>query len=641
MNTKISHYVTFMATSIAMSTAGHAFTLGDLRGSANLGQPLDVSVSIEAGEGETVSDDCLSAKLFFGDFPQATPNLRLQKPATDAASTSMVRVRSTVAVNEPIVTVVLRATCGTNTSRRYVLLTDFPAVELPAIHAAPAAQSAALTSPVQKAASPVVTDLQQPSTSKLAAAKTPVPTRTARPKPARVAVAASTTNSSSALHLVSPAPPDAASAAQPDTGHLDLKLESELVFLSHDELAALVNRRVSLPTLEPEADALAQSAKLEALQKELKSFKELTTKNQAALSGLEAKLSQAETERAPMSWLYVLVGLLVAALGALAWVLRQQQNVKKAWWDQAGHDTAETIGLASSATPSEPATVSEPTIDLQAPAAPAVQQVPPVDLDFDLDDLGTTAVSAPVTVPLADTLPNPFGITCDLDSETISDIRQQAEFFVSLGQVPRAIELLRRQIDESAEPHPLMCLDLLTLYHSQGMKVEFRKMRLDFNRSFNTVVPDFPNFHNEGQGLLEYPATLAELIRAWPNWEASALLEAFIFRSDSTGPQLGFDLAAFRDLLLLRTLVDKAKVGSASIQAKPLGVNEPQIHTVDSSRPDVMPHTNSYAPDLSTQPDAMLLIPSGWASLSEAPTTEELEREFPIDILKTTKRPGH
>ena len=642
MNTRISQLVTFLLVSIVSSTAGHALTLGDLRGTAVLGQPLDVSVRVGAGESETVSDDCLSAQLLFGDFPQRTPSLHVQTSTTGDAPASLVRIRSIGAVSEPVVTVVLRATCGSTTSRSYVLLSDFPAADLPVISAAPLVQPAGATSPVQKAP-PVVTDLQP-----LTVAPAPRPAQTSRPavvaKPKRAkAVPAATAPSrkpSPALPPVNETPSSDATAtatsAAPDSGRLVLKLDSEMIILNPEELAALAALRASLPALEPEGEVLKQSLQLEALQNDLQTFKDLTRKNQATLAELEAKLSQTEAERIPMIWLYLLGGLLAAALGALAWVLRQQQNSKAAWWQHDDADAVNTIGPITKIDPTEPATVSSPMMDAPAPSAPVEPAPPVIDLDFDLDHLSQAADLLPEASPQATTRSDPLGITCDLNSETIADMRQQTDFFVSLGQTPRAINLLYKHIRESTEPHPLVYLDLLALYHSQGMKADFRELRLEFNRLFNAVVPDFPAFYQEGRGLLDYPEQLAELVRVWPNWEAAPLLEACIFRCDTSAPHVGFDLAAFRDLLLLRNLVDYVNTGELSLVDKPFDLPEPPARPAAYTGLATADDASSLAV---TVPGVMPVTPSVWASPLTVPTTEELELDFPIDIFNPENPP--
>jgi len=623
LNTRISQLVAFMVVSIISSTAGHAFTLGDLQGSAVLGQPLDVSVLVGVGDGEAVSNDCLSAEVLFGDIPQRAPSLRLQNQQAGALPTSLVRIRSFAAVNEPIVTVVLRAICGASTSRRYVLLSDFPVAYLPTISALPAAQPAGVKTPSRRTLPPVVTDLPpltaSPAPASAAAISPRVP---AKPKAAKStrAIAAPTKKRAPALPPVREAPAPAVTATGADKGRLVLKLDSQMLILNPEELAAQAALRVSLPKFEPEGEVLKQSLQLDALLNDLKVFKDLTRKNQATLAELQVKLSQSEAERIPMLWLYLLGGLLLAALGSLAWVLRQQQNAKAAWWQQVDDNGSPTemIGPATDIAPAESATTASPMMVAPMPAmptAPAVRVAPVVPeaqhagLDFDLDQLSETPMLPPDAAPLPVTRQNPPGITCDLNSETITDLRQQAEFFMSLGQAPLAIHLLNRHIRESSEPRPTVYLDLLTLYHSQGMKAEFRELRHNFNRLFNAVIPDFSAYYQEGESLLDYPEPLAGLVRVWPNLDAIALLDACIFRSDLSAPHLGFDLAAFRDLLLLRTLVENVKGGEHNLQAQ-------------ATLPAHLPVTQSV----------------GLASQA-LPTTKELALDFPTDIFNTEKAP--
>ena len=167
--------------------------------------------------------------------------------------------------------------------------------------------------------------------------------------------------------------------------------------------------------------------------------------------------------------------------------------------------------------------------------------------------------------------------------ESVSDIRQQAEFFVSLGQTERAMNVLRKQIMESPQPNPLVYLDLLALYHAQGLRTDFLELRAAFSRFFNGVVPEFSAFNLAGSELLDYPEPLAVLVRFWPNIEAIAFLEACIFRNDAAPMQLSFDLAAFRDLLLLHAVAEKVTSDSPWKMTHFEGLGHTQTGSVESA----------------------------------------------------------
>ena len=145
-----------------------------------------------------------------------------------------------------------------------------------------------------------------------------------------------------------------------------------------------------------------------------------------------------------------------------------------------------------------------------------------------------------------------------VNAEELFDIRQQAEFFVSLGQTDQAVRILENRISENGEASPLAYLDLLKIFHSLALKADFRQIREDFNLLFNAKVPDFAAFGDEGRELQDYPHVLANIEAAWSSPRATDMLEALLFRDQWNEAREVFDLAAFRDLLLLHTIAQTA-----------------------------------------------------------------------------------
>ena len=538
---RVSYFVALMAALTSVAVPSHALTLGELRGSAVIGRPLDVSIPVTPASGEDVSASCLATEVLFADALQIS-SLTVAAGAVPAVQ---VRIRTSALVDEPMVAVVLRSNCGAATSRRYVILSEFPAPDLPKADTAAAGL-------VGRTSSPAALSPQQGAVSADAAsapAKAAVPTaRAVKPKPVVKKPSAP----------VKRAPPEAA-AAKPV-----LKLDPQPVLPVQGDVPVPAALPASAPASAPSDEVVQQALRIQALQNDVKALKDLAAQNQASLLAFQTKLRQAEDERVPLSWFYLVAGLLGLSLGALAWVLRKQKKTQKAdWWQQAQNDASETLVIqpASTAQPAPPASdfgkfVTTPVVP-STTVAPSTQTQPDFDLDIDLDSLAT-----PGQVPAAaDSQPvvpvDGFGVGHNINVETISDIRQQAEFFVSLGQTDRALNILRKQILESTEPNPLVYLDLLSLYHSQGLKADFRELRAAFNQFFNAVVPDFPVFNLEGRDLLAYTEPLAVLSRFWPNIEAIAFLEACIFHNDAAPMQLTFDLAAFRDLLMLHAVAEK------------------------------------------------------------------------------------
>jgi hypothetical protein len=159
--------------------------------------------------------------------------------------------------------------------------------------------------------------------------------------------------------------------------------------------------------------------------------------------------------------------------------------------------------------------------------------------------------------------------------EPILDIRQQAEFFVSLGQSERALQILKKQIAESPEPNPLVYMDLISLYHTLGLKTDFRECSEAFHMLFNGVIPDFPAFNVPGRGIEDYPQVVERLVELWPSTEALVFLTACIFHDLQAQSRQTFDLKAFRDLLMLHAMVEDLLPESSTIA--PLDADRPSF----------------------------------------------------------------
>lgn len=111
---------------LSLPIAADAMSLGRSRGAAIVGRPLDMSVlvSVEAQD-STAEANCFNAEVFYGDTRISGQNVSIS-PLRTSPTELTVRVRSSVPVDEPFVTLYMRATCGQNLSRKYVLLSDSP-----------------------------------------------------------------------------------------------------------------------------------------------------------------------------------------------------------------------------------------------------------------------------------------------------------------------------------------------------------------------------------------------------------------------------------------------------------------------------------------------------------------------------------
>ena len=625
MNNRVGFLARALVTLLAAATfSAQAFTLGDLRGTAVIGRVLDVSVRVQGGPGEAVSASCVGADVYFSDARQAAP---LVTVTGGADAVWVVRVQSASVVNEPVLTVLVRSTCGSSTMRRYVMLADFPQMAplaqpapMPSVN--PLAQAASLA-PVMAQAAPmlVLPSVAQPTEVVVAVAKkagkAPGTSREPKAKKTPVSVAEPT---ASVVRKVADKPARA-------PGKSVLKLDP--LDLLSDRIDSLDATMLFAPT----EDALRHTQQITALQSDVKTLRDLAANNDARLADLRTQLQQAQEQQMPMWVVYLLLALVLLCLGAVTWLWNKQRQAPKvtqpSWWHDEESGSPSTILMpqpssnteatplkaaftVKSATRSAPvASIPTETPPAQATAEPLTPVLPlnEVDLDIDLDTfmLAEKPSAAPQTTPqdAAELAAQPVH---HISADAVLDIRQQAEFFVSLGQTERALSILSEQIATSAQPNPLVHLDLLGLYHSLGLKTDFREEREVFRRLFNAQVPDFPAFNLEGKDLVAYPEVLSKLAPHWPGEHALAFLDTLIFHDTKAQVRPMFDLAAFRDLLLLHALAEDLAPALASPGSMPLP-NVVPVGPVASAKPPATAPVAAVMATLELVPNSAPALP--------------------------------
>ena len=95
-----------------------ALTLGRARGAVVLGQPLDLSIPLMVDEGEDIAASCLDAEVFYGDVLQPRGRVTWTPASSANGQSAAARVQSSQPVDEPVITVNLRAGCAQRVTRR-------------------------------------------------------------------------------------------------------------------------------------------------------------------------------------------------------------------------------------------------------------------------------------------------------------------------------------------------------------------------------------------------------------------------------------------------------------------------------------------------------------------------------------------
>lgn len=579
----------------------HALTLGRMRGAALIGQGLEVVVQVQAAADESPAGLCVEAEVFHADARQDSGRVRVVVEPTQTAQSFNVRVTSTAVIDEPVVTVYLRAGCVERISRRYVMLADVVTEQLPPAAPAtvqvplvvpapaPAVEAPAAVAGGAAAARPASGATAAPSASATQGVRPAAPAAKER-KPARAKAPAAPT-----------APADEKLAAGRTGGQSRLKLDP-LEVLS-ERVATLESSTANAPA-EQAAREARDAERLQALEASVKNLLAMAARNEASLLELKVRLQQAESERSLNPVVYGLIALLVLSLAAVAFLLSRRTMRSGAnrgdWW-QGPEDEAPAVnsphskpayvrpsgfapisapaGLASTV-PGRIAEADAPAPKETRPAAPTSVLAPVTEVDVSLVEMsessfdrlmqsGTahTAVRKPRADDAAATAPSIRRRA--INSAELFDIHQQAEFFVSLGQTDQAVRILENRISEDGESSPLAYLDLLKLFHSLGLRADYRQVREDFTLLFNAQVPEFDDFNAEGRGLEEYPEALAAITADWGMPEVFTAMEACIFRDQWKTQHEVFDLAAFRDLLLLHAVAQAAASPSDSNLAPP------------------------------------------------------------------------
>jgi hypothetical protein len=557
---------------LCATMGSNALTLGRARGAALLGQPFQITVPVQLASDEDGSGLCFEADVFYGDARQESTRVSVTPERNAAGQPTALRIQARMPVDEPVVSVYVRSACGVSTSRRYVLLADLVSeVNPPVAVAAPqAARQPAVVLPAGTSANgaPVAAGTGAAAPAVAASAKpvaTPaVPAKKSLPRTETLLGNKAPTSSRPRLKL---APLDLSQDWEPA-----LKSSSELIAPPVEDVQKRLAAAALWKTLNltPE-EVLRDAARLQGLEQSVGKLGEQTVQNQRQMQALLARLEKSESEKYANPLVYVLAVVLLALAGGMLWFWRRLRNGGDTpWWtaqDESQLTPAERDTTAQDASAALPSVV--PVATKPQPTQAVVRKATPLtdaDIDLHLDDLSppalvvaATAVAAPSSrmMGLRDFPNSMSGSLRSINTQEVLDVRQQAEFFMTLGQYDDAISLLEHNIADHTESNPLVYLDLLKALHTLSRKEAFDRYRDEFNALFTGQVPPYTQFNQPGQGLDAYPELCAHIASVWPSKAALEFIEKCLVRARDAAAEVRFDLEAFRELLLLHALVTR------------------------------------------------------------------------------------
>jgi tetratricopeptide (TPR) repeat protein len=166
-----------------------------------------------------------------------------------------------------------------------------------------------------------------------------------------------------------------------------------------------------------------------------------------------------------------------------------------------------------------------------------------------------------------------------INTQEMLDTRQQAEFFVTLGQYDSAIEMLQAHIADAQDLNPLIYLDLLNIYHTLSRKEAFDQCRDEFQAIFTGRVPEYADFQRRGEALDAFPELCDHLVKLWPSREALDFIASCLVRHPDSAARMEFDLEAFKELLMLHGVAGRL-VHALGGEAVGLGARKPaEVHS--------------------------------------------------------------
>lgn len=545
---------------------------------AILGDTLSVSVPVRLEPGEDLSPECIKADVYFGDdkLPAAAIHAQLKSTPAPVGRTpdTVIQIRTTTLINEPVVTVYVVAGCQTRLTRKLVTLVDPPDLNEPVVPSSQAHSPAKDDTGVHVVHDPVS------NASKLGA-KVPSLSLSGRKTTKQSAAPKRSKDQAKALSgapvvqrarlVVDPVATDA--VVNPA-----LQMTSGMTVPALEDAASspeLMQRRRSAAAIwhamNASPEELARDReRLEQVESKLDALSRDSAKASEVVTGLQSRLSQQSNDG---GLVYVLTTLIVVLVGFMVWrewTLRKAMSEQAVWLtSQAPDDTTPPVSELG-----EPAAslseihdvVAEVDAELEAQAMPIATAYPDTATEARFDVLAQFAEQPPPKSPPAQIARQDH--LRDVSVDELIDLEQQAEFFLVLGQDESAIDVLEGYIRGTTSASPMPFLKLLEIYRRLGMRTDYERTRMNFNLRFNAHAPLWDADLTHGHELKDYPGVIERLQALWTDPDrALEVLERSLMRQDAES--YTFDLPAYRELLflyaVLRDLSERPATGHAAL----------------------------------------------------------------------------
>ncbi len=552
-----------------------ALGLGELRVRSSLGQSLLVHTNVVGDGTETLNPSCLRARVVSMDGAFiASANIAIhQRQKQRALSFSTQQ-----AINEPAINLIIDINCQTQLHREFSILLDPPDVSANAAGMrdnSPFAKEEVSPAQVAKPAG-----VNEPSSAHVKA--TERKKRIAKPELAG-------DGSESRLANFNDVPSEKKRSGKKSESKDVLKLSDEVIIpnlssglrmsdvlsseagqqlvQNTEELRAAQARMAAILRDEPFPTAASavppgdNGAEIAKLKLEAEKLRQQNLLDKSALTQLQSKSG---FDYWVIALAIIAILAIVVILFLLLYIRKNLSSQSATWWEgedqfqesqpekiedvishlQASYEVNPVGAVLNSDSGHKQGSESKPASSLLETA------------DADPDQRITENSNFQRTPSLEETNSSIFNFFAprgnSVKVEEISDVTQEAEFWISMNDPQRAIEILAAQEEIEHPESPLPWLFLLDLYRTVNDQQKYDRLRDRFIAFFNANIPEFGADLSAipSRQLEDFPHLMQKICDAWNKTGIIPYLESLLV-DDREGKRAGFDLPVYRDILML------------------------------------------------------------------------------------------
>ncbi|MFT5532371.1 MAG: pilus assembly protein FimV [Burkholderiaceae bacterium] len=560
---------------ILCANSAQAVGLGSIQVQSGLGQSLKVVVPLIGADNADLRISCIKFRI------QSLDGVLITSPVASiiksAQGQSFIQITTRQPVYEPAMSVSVDLACESQVHRDFQILLD-PVVNL--------TDTLVVASPANTGnATGTRTD----------AGNTFIPEKdSARTKPATIAERnkRGAVGATSAPQSVVPLARDSRSATPRSVLKLSsqslsatellslgqLKLSRQLTdptiagdVPSREELIPAQRRYAMLlrgedPLLQTEQENIVQQKQISRLKQQFEAGKIQRAVDQVAFNELQKNSY-------PFEWIVGLLALLLGSLGTAGWLGWRMWHLRN-----EPSETAWDLSMLRTEPPDVPGLVENP-VDASRPETAAANisvsekkmvresdETPSFLQDRAFPINNQVESVAPVVKQTDDSMETQSVVAHEslqfyparvehLKVEEISDVMQEAEFWLSLNDPVRAIEILEPygKLEQPESPMPwLFLLDLYLESHDQSRYEELRERTI---HTFNTRIPAWNEISDitPRMSLEDFPHVVDRICALWETDHVIAYLESLLL-DNRGGVRRGFDIEVYQEVLLLMAM---------------------------------------------------------------------------------------